>query len=66
MTKSETCYMKTHTATRRTQNSLCNIVIGKTLFAFLSPKTFRKSQYKHYKIKNFEYKLYKLNNKHTE
>lgn len=31
MTKSETCYMKTHTATRRTQNSLCNIVIGKTL-----------------------------------
>jgi hypothetical protein len=58
--------MKTHTATRRTQNSLHNIVKHKTLSAILSPKTFRKSQYKHDKLKNFEYKLYKLNNKYTE
>lgn len=66
MTKSEDMLHENSYCHKENPNSLCNIVIRITLFAILSPKTLRKSQYKHYKLKNFEYKLYKLNNKQRE
>jgi hypothetical protein len=66
MTKSEDMLHENLYCHKENPNSLFNTVICITLFAILSPKTFRKSQYKHYKLKNFEHKLYKLNNKHTE
>jgi len=65
MTKFEDMLQENSNCHKENPNILCNIVICIPLFAILSPKAFRKSQYKHYKLKNFEYKLYKLN-KHTE